>query len=902
MDVSNSELQEINRLKHQLEKSQAELASKQLETAANQKIQTALFQIAAAASTALDLPAFYAELHRIIGELMYAENFFIALYDAQTNIIRWPYYVDTVDVLPPPPTRLEDHLGATGWVLRHGQTLAEADDSVTLASQRGEYQNVGTESEGIAVPLTSAGRTMGVLLVQSYLSDHHYTPQDVQILTFVAQQIATSLERVRAIQETQRLLKETEQRASELAIINSVQIALATRLDFQGIIDSVGDKLTEIFPEDNVGIGFLDKASGMFKVPYLFENGRRLEKIEFPIGDRGLVSHMFKTKQPLVINTDYDRFAEEFGALDVSGEPDPKSWLGVPIMLNDEIIGVFSLQNWVRENAYPNSVVRLLQTLAGSLGVALENARLFAEVQQRNQEISQALEQQTATSEVLRLLSGLQPDLRSLLEVIAINAAKVCGADDTHIYRIEGETLKEWSHRGPIPGLEAGESLPLDRGSVTGRAIVDRQIIHIHDAATEMDETDYPISAALQRRWGYRTVLSTPLLRDGEPIGAISIRRQEVKPFTEKQLALLKIFADQAVIAIENVRLFEESQRLLKEAQQHAAELAIINRVQEGLASKLDFQGIIDLVGDKICEIFDVHAINITRYDADKDQFSSLYTMERGHRLTFEPMTPGPIYRRILNTRESLLFKTNAEYETIRAINVPGTEASHSGIYVPLLQGRQLIGVIALENLDRENAFDESDLRLLTTLAASMAVALENASLFDETQSLLKETEQRAAELSTVNTVSQALAAEIELDTLIQLAGEQIRHIFEADIAYIALHDRAANLIHFPYQVGEEFTTLQYGEGLTSKVLESGQPLLINEDVEGRRLALGASSVGRQRAILPWSPDTDWHAGHRCDQCTKHPSGRSLHRGGPAPAQHHLCQCRRGYSARPAVR
>ena len=136
--------------------------------------------------------------------------------------------------------------------------------------------------------------------------------------------------------------------------------------------------------------------------------------------------------------------------------------------------------------------------------------------------------------------------------------------------------------------------------------------------------------------------------------------------------------------------------------------------------------------------------------------------------------------------------------------------------------------------------------RLLQTLVSAMSVALENARLFDETQRLLRETEQRAAELAAINTVSEALVAEPELDSMIQLIGDQTRDILKADIVYVALLDRSSNLINFPYQVGDEFTPLQLGEGLTSKIIEAGQPLLINRNIDERRAQLGATLVGRQ--------------------------------------------------------
>jgi len=204
------------------------------------KVQAALYQIADAASAATDMQAFYAALHRIVGGLMYAENFFIALYDAQSDRITWPYDVDTVEEASG-PMRLADQHGVTGWILRHGKPVAGADGSFDSALQQGEAELVGARAtDGIGIPLTSAGKTIGVLLVQSYKEEFKYTLQDIEVLNFVAQHISTALMRARA-------LEETRQRNDELAIINSVQQGLASKLDFNSIIDLVGEKIREIF-------------------------------------------------------------------------------------------------------------------------------------------------------------------------------------------------------------------------------------------------------------------------------------------------------------------------------------------------------------------------------------------------------------------------------------------------------------------------------------------------------------------------------------------------------------------------------------------------------------------------------------------------------------------------------
>src|SRR5262245_64636719 len=163
--------------------------------------------------------------------------------------------------------------------------------------------------------------------------------------------------------------------------------------------------------------------------------------------------------------------------------------------------------------------------------------------------------EQTATSEILRVIADSPTDLQPVLDVVAENAARLCEANDAVIFRIEGDSLQCVANYGPIPITEMQR--PIVRGSPGGRAVIDRQTIHVHDIAAEV-ETEFPEYKHLQQRTSTRTVLATPLLHRGIPIGVIFIRRTEVRPFTDKQISLLKTFAVQAVIAIESVRLFQE--------------------------------------------------------------------------------------------------------------------------------------------------------------------------------------------------------------------------------------------------------------------------------------------------------------------------------------------------------
>ena len=206
-----------------------------------------------------------------------------------------------------------------------------------------------------------------------------------------------------------------------------------------------------------------------------------------------------------------------------------------------------------------------VESLRQALTQAVEQQKATAElVQTRDGELAKSLEQQTATAEILRVIASSPTDLQPVLDVVAENAARVCGGTDSLIFRLDGNVLRLVARYGTLPVvMSIGDTMSATRDSVAGRAVSERRTIHVEDLRA-LPEAEFPETQARARERayaGHRTYLATPLLREDIPLGTIVIRRAEARPFTDKQIALLQTFADQAVIAIENVRLFTELQQ-----------------------------------------------------------------------------------------------------------------------------------------------------------------------------------------------------------------------------------------------------------------------------------------------------------------------------------------------------
>ena len=263
-------------------------------------------------------------------------------------------------------------------------------------------------------------------------------------------------------------------------------------------------------------------------------------------------------------------------------------------------------------------------------------------------------------------------------------------------------------------------------------------------------------------------------------------------------------------------------------------ELAVINSVQEGLVKEIGIQDIYDLVGEKIRLIFNAQVIDIVTYDPKTNLMEDRYAYEKGDRTLLGPREPQGFRKNVIEGKQVQVINENIQERMKEYGNlVLMGEQSKSVLFVPLITAGEVRGIISLQDIDKEHAFSESDVSLLSTLANSMSVALESARRFDVTNRLLKETEQRNAELAVINSVQDGLVREMDIQGIYYLVGEKIREIFDAQVIDIVTYDRKTNLIEDKYAYEKGDRTLlgpREPKGYRKHIIETGEQLVINEN------------------------------------------------------------------------
>jgi signal transduction histidine kinase len=513
--------------------------------------------------------------------------------------------------------------------------------------------------------------------------------------------------------------------------------------------------------------------------------------------------------------------------------------LAVPMFRDGAPIGAITVTRRQPE-PFSEGEISLLQTFADQAVIAIENVRLFKELEQRNRDLTTALDRQTATSDVLRVIAQSPTDLQPVLNAIAASAVRLCAASDAVIERLAGDRLYNAAHAGSqMKGL-VGLPLPLTRQFPGGRAILDRRPIIIDDIQA-VAESEYPDTLELLKLNTIHSCAEIPLLSEGKPLGSLAVLRADVRPFTDAEIALLNTFADQAVIAIENVRLFKELEarnRDLAQTLDQQTATSDILRVISG--AHIDAQPVFDTIVQSAARLCNATVAAVFRSDGrmvdNPANYGDAPDALAAVRARYpRPVDTGTMPGIAILTRSVVHFPDVEESSLPEHVRQVGRLLGfHSVVAVPMLREGEAVGALLVARRE-PGWFSDAEVELLKTFGAQAVIAIENVRLFTELQARTADLSRSVEQLTALGEVGHAVSSSLDLETVlntivaraVQLAGANSGTIWEYDAAAEEFVLRITQNVEDPELRANPNARVRRGEGAVGRLAVSQRPVQI---------------------------------------------------------------------------
>ncbi|MBN2379037.1 GAF domain-containing protein [candidate division WOR-3 bacterium] len=789
-------------------------------------------EIARALGSTLQLDELMKLIYNQTKRIMYADNFYVALYDEEGGRIEFPFYIRDGKKVKTPGRNFGQGLTEHVITTREGLLLSSRNAEKTISAKIKRHTVGEAAQSWLGAPMVSHDQVLGIIAVQSTKDPDLYDENHKRLLSSIANQAAGAVANAKAYSALERKL-------TEQSVFNEIGIALGSVLELDELLKVIYEQTSRVMDTDQLYISLYDEKTNTIEFPLVTEAGKSVKVPSRKFGNSA-TEYVITTRKPLLIKRDFSKTIEALGLELIleKGEAEPLCWLGVPMISADKVLGVIVVQNVEREEIFGEDDLHTLTTIASQAAGVVANARAYANQERRLTELS-------VFAEIARALSAtLEPE--ELMKLLHEQTKRLMDADTFYIASYdEDHGIIEFPYF-----IEDGKSVevpsrPFRKGLTEYVIRTGEPFLIQHDDFEEECKkrgVEMVVIGSTPLSW-----LGVPMIARDKVLGIIctqSIKTSNI--YDENDKNVLVSIANQAAGMFSNARAY---QALGKEL----TERSVINQISQAISSTLNVDELYGLIHSQIKRLINAENFYIALYERDTDEVIFPYAFQDGSLQEWGSRRSGKgMTEYVISTGKPQLFqKDSAQEATSRGVEHIG-KSSSSWLGVPMKIRNEVIGVMTVQSFDPEITYTERDMELMQLVANQAAQAVENARSYSDLEHSL-------TELSVFSEVGRALGATLNLDELIEVIYTQTSRVMDTQSFYIALHNEEDNTVEFPLFKASDGQRIslpprKFGKGLTEYVIGSRKSLLLKENVveEARKIGVEIKLVGNEAVPQSW--------------------------------------------------